>query len=117
MNHLSTIVRWIAATDSNTAARILMERDDVVATKVEEQLLIYACEGGRHLHPPNNYTAVDKVRGLIFDAPTLSRFETEKLAATLQQLRLKIGQSSLEPGHTEMKKTIFDKVRDVGNKH
>uniref|UniRef100_A0A9J2PQK7 Sm domain-containing protein n=1 Tax=Ascaris lumbricoides TaxID=6252 RepID=A0A9J2PQK7_ASCLU len=91
-----------------------MERDDVVATKVEEQLLIYACEGGRHLHPPNNYTAVDKVRGLIFDAPTLSRFETEKLAATLQQLRLKIGQSSLEPGHTEMKKTIFDKVRDVG---
>uniref|UniRef100_A0A0M3IBZ1 Pericentrin n=1 Tax=Ascaris lumbricoides TaxID=6252 RepID=A0A0M3IBZ1_ASCLU len=33
---------------------------------------------------------------------------------TVKQLRLKIGQSSLEPGHTEMKKTIFDKVRDVG---
>uniref|UniRef100_A0A0M3IKE4 Integrase catalytic domain-containing protein n=1 Tax=Ascaris lumbricoides TaxID=6252 RepID=A0A0M3IKE4_ASCLU len=114
MNHLRTIVRWIAATDTNTAARILMERNDVVATKVEGQLLIYACEGGRHLHPPNNYTAVDKVRGLIFDAPTLSRFETEKLAAPLQQLRLKIGQSSLEPGHMEMKKIIFDKVRDVG---
>uniref|UniRef100_A0A0M3HFJ8 BRCT domain-containing protein n=1 Tax=Ascaris lumbricoides TaxID=6252 RepID=A0A0M3HFJ8_ASCLU len=78
--------------DSNTAARILVARDDAVATKVEEQLLIYTCEGGRHLHPPNNYTAADKVRGLTFDAPTLSRFETEKLAATLQQLRLKISQ-------------------------
>uniref|UniRef100_A0A0M3IAD3 Ras-GEF domain-containing protein n=1 Tax=Ascaris lumbricoides TaxID=6252 RepID=A0A0M3IAD3_ASCLU len=26
MNHLLTIVRWIAATDSNTEARILMEK-------------------------------------------------------------------------------------------
>lgn len=50
----------------------------------------------------------------MFDAPTLSRVEKEKLAATLQQLRTRFGQSSLEPGHTEMKKTIFDKVRDVG---
>uniref|UniRef100_A0A0M3I3N8 Uncharacterized protein n=1 Tax=Ascaris lumbricoides TaxID=6252 RepID=A0A0M3I3N8_ASCLU len=49
MNRLRTTARWIAATDSNTAATVLMERDDVVATKVEEQLLIYACEGRRHL--------------------------------------------------------------------
>lgn len=76
-NHLRIIVKWIAKSDTTIAARILTKRGDIFPVTVEDELLAYPCEGGEPITVFDREDLIENAQSLVFDAPTLYKFETE----------------------------------------
>ncbi|MCP9259952.1 Integrase core domain containing protein [Dirofilaria immitis] len=101
-NNLLLLIKWLSHKDPTLAATLLLQRNDIIAKKVDDNLLVAPCNSG-------NITQ----NTVEFKSGIISKFEIERINAEIETLAAKQKTINSVP-HQQNMETIWQEISQEG---